>query len=378
MNEMIVLHPSPEILKSSTANVAGSTDKKVITVTLMREATDNFNKNNILGHGGSATVYRGKLEDGSMVAVKRLKPQGQKSKEFMDSEIEVLSKVCHRNVISLHGYCSDDHESLLVYEYMPQGTLSQHLFKKNEGSKPLDWSRRLIIALDIAKGVHYLHNLANISMIHRDLKSSNILLSEDMRAKVADFGLVRNAPTGNSSYASRVAGTYGYLAPEYATTAKISTKIDVYSYGAILMELITGRKALDESQCDEQMHLVSWFSKIQGNKQEFGKAVDSTINITEEIEGTIESVAELACLCCLWRADDRPTMSYVVNQLSALVEYWEPVKAEDDDDDWYDIELCNRLPPAILEWQTSTGSSISLEAPASYLQARSMVAWNTI
>ncbi|MCI22698.1 putative receptor protein kinase TMK1-like, partial [Trifolium medium] len=142
---------------------------------------------------------------------------GDKGLNEFKSEIAVLTKVRHRHLVALHGYCLEDNEKLLVYEYMPQGTLSQHLFDwKDDGSKPLDWKTRLSIALDVARGVEYLHGLAQHIFIHRDLKPSNILLGDDMRAKVSDFGLVRLAPEGQASFETRLAGTFGYLAPEYA------------------------------------------------------------------------------------------------------------------------------------------------------------------
>ncbi|KAK4369801.1 hypothetical protein RND71_009276 [Anisodus tanguticus] len=176
------------------------------------------------------------------------------------SEIAVLTQVRHRHLVGLLGYCLDGNEKLLVYEYMPQGTLSQHLFNwAEEGLKPLEWTKRLTIALDVARGVEYLHSLAHQSFIHRDLKPSNILLGDDMRAKVADFGLVRLAPEGKGAIETRIAGTFRYLAPEYGVTGRVTIKVAVFSFGVILMELITGRKALDESQPEESMHIVTWF-----------------------------------------------------------------------------------------------------------------------
>ena len=191
----------------------------VISIQVLRNVTNNFSEENILGRGGFGTVYKGELHDGTKIAVKRMEsgPVGEKGlTEFM-SEIAVLTKVRHRHLVALLGYCLDGNERLLVYEYMPQGTLSRHLFNAREESlKPLEWTRRLTIALDVARGVEYLHSLAHQSFIHRDLKPSNILLGDDMRAKVSDFGLVRLAPEGKFSVETKLAGTFGYLAPEYA------------------------------------------------------------------------------------------------------------------------------------------------------------------
>ena len=191
----------------------------VISIQVLRNVTNNFSEENILGRGGFGTVYKGELHDGTKIAVKRMESGVVTEKGLTEfkSEIAVLTKVRHRHLVALLGYCLDGNERLLVYEYMPQGTLSRHLFSwKEEGLKPLEWMKRLSIALDVARGVEYLHSLAHQSFIHRDLKPSNILLGDDMRAKVADFGLVRLAPEGKASIETRLAGTFGYLAPEYA------------------------------------------------------------------------------------------------------------------------------------------------------------------
>lgn len=193
----------------------------VISIQVLKNVTDNFSEKNILGQGGFGTVYKGELHDGTKIAVKRMESGVIKGKGLTEfkSEIAVLTKVRHRHLVALLGYGLDGNEKLLVYEYMPQGTLSRHLFNwPEEGLKPLEWTKRLTIALDVARGVEYLHGLAHQSFIHRDLKPSNILLGDDMRAKVADFGLVRLAPEGKASIETRIAGTFGYLAPEYAGT----------------------------------------------------------------------------------------------------------------------------------------------------------------
>lgn len=202
---------------SSVQNVEAG--NMVISIQVLREVTNNFSEKNILGKGGFGTVYKGELDDGTKIAVKRMQSDmgGDKGLNEFKSEIAVLTKVRHRHLVALLGYCLEDNEKLLVYEYMPQGTLSEHLFDlKDNGVKPLEWKRRLSIALDVARGVEYLHGLAQQIFIHRDLKPSNILLGDDMRAKVSDFGLVRLAPEGQASFETRLAGTFGYLAPEYA------------------------------------------------------------------------------------------------------------------------------------------------------------------
>ncbi|KAE8690931.1 putative receptor protein kinase TMK1 [Hibiscus syriacus] len=340
----------------------------VISIQVLREVTNNFSEENVLGRGGFGTVYKGELHDGTKIAVKRMESGVVSDKGLAEfkSEIAVLTKVRHRHLVTLLGYCLEGNERLLVYEYMPQGTLSRHLFNWNaEGLKPLEWTRRLTIALDVARGVEYLHGLAQQSFIHRDLKPSNILLGDDMRAKVADFGLVRLAPLdGKQSIETRLAGTFGYLAPEYAVTGRVTTKVDVFSFGVILMELISGRKALDETQPEESMHLVTWFRRMSLNKDTFRKAIDVTIELDEETVSSVSTVSELAGHCCAREPYQRPDMSHVVNVLSSLAELWKP--SEPDSDDIYGIDLELTLPQALKKWQAFEGSS-NLDDSSSFL-----------
>ncbi|KAE8705402.1 putative receptor protein kinase TMK1 [Hibiscus syriacus] len=340
----------------------------VISIQVLKNVTNNFSEENVLGRGGFGTVYKGKLHDGTKIAVKRMESGVVTEKGLAEfkSEIAVLTKVRHRNLAALLGYCLDGNERLLVYEYMPQGTLSRHLFNwEDEGLQPLEWMRRLTIALDVARGVEYLHGLAQQSFIHRDLKPSNILLGDDMRAKVADFGLVRLAPVdGKQSIETRLAGTFGYLAPEYAVTGRVTTKVDVFSFGVILMELISGRKALDETQPEESLHLVTWFRRMHINKDTFRKAIDETIQLDEETLASISTVSELAGHCCAREPFQRPDMSRVVNVLSSLAELWKP--AEPDSDDVYGIDLELTLPQALKKWQAFEGNS-NLDDSSSFL-----------
>uniref|UniRef100_A0A2C9WCC6 Protein kinase domain-containing protein n=1 Tax=Manihot esculenta TaxID=3983 RepID=A0A2C9WCC6_MANES len=306
----------------------------IIPIQVLRDATNNFSEKNILGKGGFGVVYKGELHDGTKVAVKRMgsRVTNRDGLTEFKSEIAVLTKVSHRHLVVLLGYCLDDNEKLLVYEFMPQGTLRRHLFNwADEGLKPLEWTKRLTIALDVARGVEYLHGLAHQSFIHRDLKPSNILLGDDMRAKVADFGFVCLAPEGKDSIEPQIAGTFGYLAPEYAVSGKVTTKVDVFSFGVILMELITGRKALDDGQFEESMHIVTWFRRLHFNEESFHKAIDPTIELDEETFASIKSVAKLAGYCTAREASERPEMRHAVNALSSLAEVWKPTDQNPED-----------------------------------------------
>ncbi|KAF3642921.1 putative receptor protein kinase TMK1 [Capsicum annuum] len=329
-----------------------------ISIQVLRQVTNNFSEENILGRGGFGVVYKGELHDGTKIAVKRMESgaMGTKGMNEFQAEIAVLTKVRHRHLVALLGSCVNGKERLLVYEYMPQGTLSQHLFEWQElGYKPLNWTQRVTIALDVARGVEYLHSLAQQSFIHRDLKPSNILLGDDMRAKVADFGLVRNAPDGKYSVETRLAGTFGYLAPEYAATGRVTTKVDVYAFGVVLMEIITGRKALDETMPDEKSHLVTWFRRVLISKENLRKAIDSTLDPDDETYESISKVAELAGHCTAREPFQRPDMGHAVNVLGPLVQQWKPTTHNDDDG--YGIDLDMSLPQALQRWQADEGTS---------------------
>ncbi|RDX90753.1 Receptor-like kinase TMK3, partial [Mucuna pruriens] len=353
---------------SSLSNISGETQNShmiedgnlVISIQVLRKVTNDFASENELGHGGFGTVYKGELEDGTKIAVKRMEHGAISSKalEEFEAEIAVLSKVRHRHLVSLLGYSIEGNERLLVYEYMSLGALSQHLFHwKSLKLEPLSWSKRLAIALDVARGMEYLHTLARQTFIHRDLKSSNILLGDDFRAKVSDFGLVKHAPDSEKSVVTKLAGTFGYLAPEYAVMGKITTKADVFSYGVVLMELLTGLVALDESRPEESRYLAEWFWRIKSSKEKLMAAIDPALEATEEIFESIGIVAELAGHCTAREAHYRPDMSHAVNVLAALVEKWQPV---DDELDYYSgIDYTRPLPQMLQIWKEAESKEFS-------------------
>lgn len=251
----VVVHPrdSGDVAKIAMANASSlevksgggglekSEAKLLISLRVLREVTNNFAQENELGRGGFGVVYKGETKDGSKLAVKRMvvAAVSNKALDEFQSEIAVLSNVRHRNLVSLIGYSVEGDERLLVYEYLPQGALSRHLFRwQSLGLEPLSWTQRLVIALDVARGVEYLHTLAQHSFIHRDLKSSNILLDNDFRAKVSDFGLVKLAHDGERSIATKLAGTFGYLAPEYAGKERITRILRLLRYNVNLKKYL--------------------------------------------------------------------------------------------------------------------------------------------
>ncbi|CAN6810917.1 unnamed protein product, partial [Brassica oleracea] len=223
-------------------------------------ATMNFHPDTFLGEGGFGCVYKGRLEStGQVVAVKQLDRNGlQGNREFL-VEVLMLSLLHHPNLVNLIGYCADGDQLLLVYEFMPLGSLEDHLHDLPPDKEALDWNTRMKIAAGAAKGLEFLHDKANPPVIYRDFKSSNILLGEGFHPKLSDFGLAKLGPTGDKSHVStRVMGTYGYCAPEYAMTGQLTVKSDVYSFGVVFLELITGRKAIDSEMPHGEQNLVAW------------------------------------------------------------------------------------------------------------------------
>ncbi|KAF3442744.1 hypothetical protein FNV43_RR16661 [Rhamnella rubrinervis] len=332
----------------------------VISVQVLQNATKNFASENELGRGGFGVVYKGELDDGTKLAVKRMEAGviSNKALDEFQAEIAVLSKVRHRHLVSLLGYSIEGNERILVYEYMPQGALSKHLFHwKTFKLEPLSWKRRLNIALDVARGMEYLHSLAHQSFIHRDLKSSNILLGDDFRAKVSDFGLVKLAPDGEKSVVTRLAGTFGYLAPEYAVTGKITTKADVFSFGVVLMELLTGMMALDEDRPEETQYLAAWFWHIKSDEKKLMAAIDPSLDIKEETFGSIYTIAELAGHCTGREPSQRPDMGHAVNVLAPLVEKWKPL--DDDTEEYSGIDYSLPLTQMVKGWQEAEGKDSS-------------------
>ncbi|KAI3518717.1 hypothetical protein L1887_07529 [Cichorium endivia] len=332
----------------------------IISVQVLKNVTKNFSHENELGRGGFGVVYKGQLHDGTKIAVKRMEAGviSNKALDEFQAEIAVLSKVRHRHLVSLIGYSAEGSERILVYEFMPQGALSRHLFHwKSFELEPLSWKRRLNIALDVARGMEYLHTLAHQSFIHRDLKSSNILLGDDFRAKVSDFGLVKLAPDGEKSVITRLAGTFGYLAPEYAVTGKITTKADVFSYGVVLMELLTGLMALDEDRPEESQYLAAWFWSIRSNKEKLMNAVDPSLNANEETFETISIIADLAGHCTAREPSQRPDMGHAVNVLAPLVEKWKP--AENEAEEYCGIDYSLPLTQMVKGWQEAEGKDYS-------------------
>ncbi|CAI0386351.1 unnamed protein product [Linum tenue] len=279
------------------------------------EMTRGFSRENIIGEGGFGCVFKGWQPDGKMVAVKQLKAgSGQGDREFK-AEVEIISRVHHRHLVSLVGYSMSDAQRLLIYEFLPNNTLEYHLHAKGPG---LDWSQRLKIAIGAAKGLAYLHEDCNPKIIHRDIKSANILLGSDFEAQ-ANFGLARLNDTTQTHVSTRVMGTFGYLAPEYAQSGKLTDRSDVYSFGVVLLELITGRKPVDSSRPLGDESLVEWARPHLMHAMEtgdLGELVDPRLE-KRYVEAEMMRMIETAAACIRHSAPKRPRMMQVVRALDS-------------------------------------------------------------
>ncbi|CAH9091257.1 unnamed protein product [Cuscuta epithymum] len=307
----------------------GSSALATFTYNELRAATRNFRPDSMLGEGGFGSVFKGWVEKntfkaakpgtGLVIAVKRLNQESFQGHREWLTEITYLGQLSHPNLVKLIGYCVEDDQRLLVYEFMPRGSLENHLFRRSTYFQPITWSLRMKVALGAAKGLAYLHG-PEAKVIYRDFKSSNVLLDFNYNAKLSDFGLAKDGPVdGQSHVSTRVMGTYGYAAPEYIATGHLSPKSDVYSFGVVLLEMLTGRRVLDKNRPNGEQKLIDWATPYLANKRKILKVVDS------RIEGQYSAItalraALLAVRCLSNNPNLRPDMDEVVDELAQLQE----------------------------------------------------------
>ncbi|KAH9718365.1 Somatic embryogenesis receptor kinase 1 [Citrus sinensis] len=291
----------------------------------LQVATDGFSNKNILGRGGFGKVYKGRLADGKLVAVKRLKEERTSGGELQfQTEVKIISMAVHRNLLRLYGFCTTVTEKLLVYPYMTNGSVASRLRERQSSLPPLDWPTRKKIALGSARGLSYLHEHCDPKIIHRDVKAANILLDEEFEAVVGDFGLAKLMDYKDTHVTTAVHGTVGHIAPEYLSTGRSSEKTDVFGYGIMLLELITGQRAFDLAMLanDEDVMLLD---RVKGylREKKFDVLVDKDLQ-TDYDETEVEELIQVALLCTQSTPVDRPTMSEVVKMLEGdgLAERW--------------------------------------------------------
>ncbi|XAR61028.1 Non-specific serine/threonine protein kinase [Bertholletia excelsa] len=290
---------------------------KMFELVELEKATEKFSSKTVLGEGGFGRVYHGILENGTEVAVKLLTRDNQNGDHEFIAEVEMLSRLHHRNLVKLIGICIEDHMRCLVYELVPNGSVESHLHGADKKRGPLDWDARLKIALGAARGLAYLHEDSNPRVIHRDFKASNILLEEDFTPKVSDFGLAKEATEGSHHISTRVMGTFGYVAPEYAMTGHLLVKSDVYSYGVVLLELLSGRKPVDMAQPPGQENLVTWARPLLTSREGVEQLVDPSLAGNYKFDD-LAKVAAIASACVHPEVTHRPFMGEVVQALKLI------------------------------------------------------------
>ncbi|CAM8910590.1 hypothetical protein QQ045_032034 [Rhodiola kirilowii] len=318
---------SVPVTPRTEGEILKSPNLKNFSFSELKNATRNFRPDSVLGEGGFGSVFKGWIDenslaatrpgDGTVIAVKRLNPDGfQGHKEWL-TEINYLGQLQHPNLVKLIGYCLEEDHRLLIYEFMARGSMENHLFRRGSYFQPLSWGIRMKIALGAARGLAFLHN-AETQVIYRDFKTSNILLDSNYTAKLSDFGLARDGPTGDMSHVStRVMGTYGYAAPEYLATGHLTAKSDIYGFGVVFLEMLSGRRAVDKNRPHGQQNLVEWAKPYLLNKRRMFRILDGRLDGQYSIDKA-KQAATLALQCLAHDPRSRPSMDEVVATLEKL------------------------------------------------------------
>jgi serine/threonine protein kinase len=310
----------------------------------LRSATENFSSSNLLGEGGYGSVYKGRLTDGRLVAVKQLSEASHQGKKEFAAEIETISRVQHRNLVKLYGCCLEGNKPLLVYEYLENGSLDKALFGK--GSSNLDWPTRYEICLGIARGLAYLHEESSIRIVHRDIKASNVLLDANLNPKISDFGLAKLYDDKKTHVSTKVAGTFGYLAPEYAMRGHMTEKVDVFAFGVVVLETLAGRPNYYSTGDEDKVYIFEWVWELYEDNHALD-VVDP--RLTEFNSEEVLRAINVALVCTQGSPHQRPSMSRVVAMLTGDVEAPHVVTK----------------PSYITEWQIKGGNSSFMGTDAS-------------
>ncbi|KAJ8771104.1 hypothetical protein K2173_023429 [Erythroxylum novogranatense] len=300
---------------------------KEFTFADLKSATKNFKSDTLLGEGGFGKVYKGSIDErtfnpsksGAMmvVAIKKLNSESMQGFNEWKSEVDFLGRLSHPNLVKLLGFCLEDKELLLVYEFMQKGSLENHLFRRHPGIEPLSWKLRLKIAIGAARGLAFLHT-SDKQVIYRDFKASNILIDMNYNAKISDFGLAKFGPSGGDSHVTtRVMGTYGYAAPEYIATGHLYVKSDVYGFGVVLLEIMTGQRALDTRRPQGQQNLVEWLKPTLQQKRKLKNIMDARID-GQYSSKAMHLAAQITLRCLEHDPKNRPHMKEVVEVLEQV------------------------------------------------------------
>ncbi|CAN6544808.1 unnamed protein product [Malus baccata var. baccata] len=310
---------------SAHGQILPTPNLRIFSFLELKVATRNFRADTVLGEGGFGMVFKGWLEDkapaksgkSTVIAVKKLSSESLQGFEEWQSEVNFLGRLSHPNLVKLFGYCWEDKELLLVYEFMSKGSLENHLFGRGSAVQPLPWDTRIKVAIGAARGLEFLHT-SEKQVIYRDFKASNILLDGSYTAKISDFGLAKMGPSASQSHVTtRVMGTYGYAAPEYVATGHLYVKSDVYGFGVVLIEILTGLRALDTHRPSGKQNLVDWIKPFLSDKRKLKGIMDP------QLQGRYPSKAAfrislLALKCIESEHRNRPSMKDVVEELERI------------------------------------------------------------
>ncbi|PKA50874.1 PTI1-like tyrosine-protein kinase [Apostasia shenzhenica] len=301
-----------------------STTWRLFTYKELHVATNGFSEEYKLGEGGFGSVYWGKTNDGHQIAVKKLKSMNSKAEMEFAVEVEILGRVRHKNLLGLRGYCAGANQRLIVYDYMPNLSLLSHLHGQFANEMRLDWKKRMNVIIGSAKGLVYLHHEVAPHIIHRDIKASNVLLDSDFNPLVADFGFAKLIPEGVSHMTTRVKGTLGYLAPEYAMWGKVSESCDVYSFGILLLELVSGRKPIERLAGGVKRTITEWADPLISSGNLPGLVDPRLHGDFDDLQ--LRSILHAAARCVQTEPERRPTMLQVLAVLQGTPAAAEPVK----------------------------------------------------